>query len=178
MSNGINLVSNKSEALDKEQKTLKLLKIFAVISLFAVAFLSVAVFLINFTIPISSVKKEQEQTLSQISTLSKKHAIYNLTKDRFTNISKILNSRKDYTKPLNIIFTKIPSPLVVTDIRIENGLLDMVISGNSLISINNVIESLIDFSANKKNISNLVIESLVFNPQNGEYILSFKANIL
>ncbi|OGH06492.1 MAG: hypothetical protein A2171_01865 [Candidatus Levybacteria bacterium RBG_13_35_9] len=178
MSNDINLVSNKSEALEKEQRLLRLLRIFALLSLFTVAVLSVGIFLINFTIPISAVKKEQEQALSQISTLSKKHAIYNLTKDRLTNISNLLKIRKDYAKSLNIIFTKIPSPLVVTDIRIENESLVMAISGNSLLSINDVIESLVDFSTNKKIISDLVIESLVFNPQDGNYILSFKANIL
>lgn len=178
MSNGINLVSSKSEAQDKEQKTLKLLKIFAVISLFSVALLSIVVFLINFTIPISAVKREQEETLAQISTLSKKHAIYNLTKDRLTNISKVLKIRKDYAKSLNVIFTKIPSPLVVTDIRVENDSLAMAVTGNSLLLINDVIESLIEFSNGKKIISDLVIESLVFNPQSGEYVLSIKANIL
>ncbi|PIR80402.1 MAG: hypothetical protein COU25_00330 [Candidatus Levybacteria bacterium CG10_big_fil_rev_8_21_14_0_10_35_13] len=178
MSNDINLVSSKSEKIEKERKALRITKIIALVSLVTVAFLSVGIFFINFTLPIAAVRREQEQTLLQISSLSKKHASYNFIKDRLVNLNKVLGLRKDYAKSLNVIFSKIPSPLVITDVRIENGALVMAISGNSLLSINDVIESLIEFSENKKIISDLIIESLVFDPKTGDYNLNIKANII
>ena len=71
MNSDINLISNRSEKIEKERKALNSLRIIAGVCLFIVAAVSVGIFLINFTVPISAVKKQQEQTLSQISTLNK-----------------------------------------------------------------------------------------------------------
>src|SRR3989304_9543908 len=133
MNSDINLISNRSEKIEKERKALNSLRIIAGVCLFIVAAVSVGIFLINFTVPISAVKKQQEQTLSQISTLNKKFASYNLTKDRLKNISSLLTKRKNYGESLDKIYGKIPSNLAITEIRIEKGSLVMSVAGNSLL---------------------------------------------
>ena len=168
MSNDINLVSSRSEEIERERRILKFLRFVAGGLLFLITLASVAIFLINISMPIAAVRREQKETLSAISSLSKKIATYHYTKDRLTNINTILQNRKDYPKFLNTIFANIPSSLVVEEIKIENNAVLLTFSDNSLLSLNDAIESLVSFSGKKEFISDLSIESLDFNPLTGQ----------
>lgn len=172
--NDINLVSTDSDRSEKKVKRLKIAKMFAFLCLFLVAAISIIVFVINFTLPIKTVQKEQEQTLSNITALSKKMGKYYLINDRATVLSDIIAKRKDYPKLINLLFAKLPEELSVSTFNIENGKLELTVSSTSLIPIQKYIDYVMTIK-NQKTIKNIKNDGIKLDASTGNYSLSFKA---
>lgn len=177
-SSSINLVSNKILQLENEQKRLRLFKMVAIASLVLAASSSLILFIITLALPISSVKKTQEQTLSNISVLHEKLVKYALINDRVKNISEIMSNRKNYASLANTIFGKLPQELSVETMILEDKTFTLSVSGNSLIPVNDFIDDMVEIGDSGKIIKNLTIQSLVLNSGNGKYILSMEADVL
>lgn len=178
MNSDINLVSSKTHQLEIELKRLKALKIIAVGSLAVVVLVSMLLFIITVTLPVSSVKKDQEQTLSNISVLHEKLIKYSLINDRLNNIAGVIKSRKDYSKITNAMLNKLPADLSVDAMTIDAGTFTLVISGDSLTPIDNFIEDAVVLGDKEDTIKNLVIQSLVANADTGKYTLILQADTL
>ncbi|OGH02544.1 MAG: hypothetical protein A2798_02805 [Candidatus Levybacteria bacterium RIFCSPHIGHO2_01_FULL_37_17] len=178
MNSSINLVSTRSDALEREQRLLLILRVIAVVLLVAIAFFSIAAFIITTQIPISKIKSEQAQTLSQISASPKKLSSYFLIKDRLNNINSLLASRMDYTASIDSVFSKIPENVTVDSMSIESRLIQIEMSSASLRSIDEVIHSLVSLGSDGKVIKSVKLESLTLNAQAGRYSVSFSAEVL
>lgn len=178
MSNNINLVSSKTEQLERELKRLKALKIIAVASLAVVALISILLFVITLTLPVSSVKKDQEQTLSSISSLHEKLVKYSLINDRLNNIASLIKSRKNYVLLVNTVLNKLPADLAVDSMTIEGKTFTLVISGASLTPIDKFIEDITVLGDEEKIIKNLVVQGLLVNAESGKYTLTLEADTL
>lgn len=178
MNSDINLVSSKTNQIEKQLKNLKVLQIVAISSLAIVLLISILIFLITVTLPVASVKKEQEQTLSNISSLSEKLVKYSLINDRLSNISDIVKERKDYSKIANSILNKLPADLSVDAMTMDSGTFSLVVSGTSLTEINSFIDDVSVLGDKGDIIKNLLLQSLIANADNGKYILTLQADIL
>ena len=177
MSESINLVSGKSYQLEKELKRLKIIRIAAVTSLVFVSFISILLFIITVTLPISAVKKDQQQTLSNIGVLDKKLIKFSLINDRINNISDIMKKRKNYSLISDSLFSKAPSNLSIDDFSIESDKVNLTVSDTSLITINQFIDDIIIFGDTGKIIKNVSIQSLILNVSSGKYSLSMQADV-
>ncbi len=175
MNSNINLVSSRNLAIEREQKILFALRATAVGLLSAIALLSIIAFIFSTQIPISKIKEEQTNTLSGITASSKKLSSYYLIKNRIDNINSLINTRQDYTKTIDLIFSKIPDSLSVESISMEKNLVEMEISGSSLVPINEAINSLLSLGKEKKIIQNVKLKSLSLNPQTSRYSVAFTA---
>lgn len=178
MNSNINLVSNRNAQADKERKILLALRVTAVILLSTIALTSIFAFIIATQIPISKIKNEQTVTLSNITSSSKKLSSYYLIRDRLTNISSLTAGRADYIKPIDLIFSKIPEGISVDRLDIEKNILEIEISGSSLLPINEAIKSLVNVGAEGKIIKSVRLKSLTVNPQAGRYSVAFMAEKL
>lgn len=178
MSSDINLVSGKVYQLEKELKRLRALRIVAVASLVSVALISILLFLIIILLPISSIKKNQEKTLSNIALLREKLVKYSLINDRVKNISQISSKRKNYASIANTMVEKVPPGLSVDILTVEDGTISISVGGVSLIPINEYIDTIIRIGDKKEGIKNLTVESLVLNNNTGKYILTLQADVL
>lgn len=178
MSSGdINLVSSKTFQLEKELKRFKTLKLAAIGSLSLVALVSVLLFILTITTPVSSVKKDQEQTLSNISSLNEKLVKYSLINDRLSNISDILKTRKDYANISALMLDKLPVDLAVESLVIEDKTLSLTVSGTSLTLIDSFIKEIVVLGDKETVIKNLVIQSLTTNADSGKYSLALIADV-
>nr|MBI5456074.1 hypothetical protein [Candidatus Levybacteria bacterium] len=178
MSNDINLVSSKTFQFEQELKRLKTLKIIAIGFLAMVALVSVLLFVAIFALPTSSVKKEQEQALSNISSLSEKFFKYSLIGDRLNSIAGIIKSRKNYSLLINTVLSKLPADLSVDTMTIDNGTFILIVSGGSLTPMDNFIEDVVILGNKENIIKNLSIQSLVVNTGSGKYTLTLQADTL
>lgn len=174
----INLVVNRNDQLEKELKRLRIFRIIAIGSLIVVALISIIIFIINITLPIPAVRKDQQQTLSNISFLREKLVKSYLINNRIKNISDIMAKRKDYSKTFDQLLSKIPADLAIDAFEIEEGVITISISGNSLIPINDLINEVIKMGNEEKIIKNVAIEGLVLNAGIGRYILTLEADVL
>lgn len=177
MSDSINLVSGKSYQLEKKLKRLKIIRITAVTSLVFVSLISILLFIITIILPTSSVKKEQQQTLSNIGVLHNKLIKYSLIKDRIKNISDIMKKRKNYSLISNSLLSKAPSDLLIDALSIEDGTVIITVSAASLISINKFIDDIIILGDKGKVIKNVSIQNLILNINTKNYALTMKADI-
>ena len=89
-----------------------------------------------------------------------------------------MSSRKNYASSANTIFEKLPQELSVETMILEDKILTLSVSGDSLIPINEFIDDMVEIGDSGKIIKNLTIQSLVLNFSNGRYILSMQADIL
>lgn len=178
MTNDINLVSNKDEATLKQKKQLRAVRVVAVISLAMIVLFSVLIFIISSLIGLQSIKNSENSTLNSISFLHKKEAELAIVNNRLQDITTILQNRKNYTSDINTLLKIIPSGVYVNSIEINKDSLTMVIVSNSLLSINDFLNSLIGFAQKNQLVKNLIIESLSINGKTGLYSLSIQATIL
>lgn len=176
--NDINLVSGKSLDVEREAKRLRYLRISALVLLFVVALISVVFFVITITLPISSVKKEQQKALTGISQLHNKLTAYALINERLTNISSIMLNRKDYPQMTNKILDIIPQDVEAGSINLDSGVFSMAIYSDSLFPLNTIINDMVELSNKEQVIKNLSIKSLTFDATSGKYSLVFQADII
>lgn len=178
MDKNINLVVGRTFDIEKQLRRVRIIKIIAIGTLIAVLITSLVFFLITIFLPTSSIKKSQQETLTNISLLHKKLVSYSLVNDRISNISTIINHRKNYGEVSSAVLNKIPPELNVDTLSIDDNILTIVVTGTSLKPVNQVIEDMIVMANNNKLIKNLLIESLTLSSQTGRYSLSIQADIL
>jgi hypothetical protein len=174
----INLVSAKTVGLEKELKRLKIFRIIAVAFLAVTLLLSILAFVLNVTLPIEAVKKQQQAAITGIALFNNKLTQYSLLSDRAKNISDIISKRQDYGLQVEEISGKIPADASVDTMNIVSGKITIVVSSTSLLSINKFIDDMVAFGAKEKIIKNVIIQGLTLNFDNGKYSLSLLADIL
>jgi hypothetical protein len=135
------------------------------------------IFVLNFTLPLDSVKKEQVTTASNIAIFHKKLVTYTLIADRVKNISNILSQRGNYLPQVNDILGKIPTDVSIDGLDIDTGTIAISVSSTSLVSLNKFIDDMVSLGAQGKVIKDIVIQGLSLNVNDSKYILSMKAVI-
>ncbi|MCL5434901.1 MAG: hypothetical protein M1405_00745 [Patescibacteria group bacterium] len=178
MSNDINLVSNKDEASLKEKRRLKQVRMIAVVSLVVTALVSVLIFIINSQTSLSSIKKDEDSTLSNISYLNKKAAKLAIVNERLKNISDILQKRKNYTNAINTLLQLMPPDVYTATLELDKNDVFLVANSNSLLSIDKFLNGIIDLSSKKQVIGSVTVESLSVNAKTGNYSISIKSKLL
>jgi hypothetical protein len=176
--NDINLVSGKAFDIEKQAKRLRYFRISALGFLLIIALISIIFFIITITLPIASVKKEQQQTLSGISQLHNKLTAYSLISERLKNISSLTSSRKNYPLMTSKILEIIPPNVEIGNFSFDTGIFTISVTDNSLIPLNTLINNMIDLSNERQAIKNLSIKSLSFDAASGKYSLIFQADII
>lgn len=177
MNNNINLISNQNVELEKELRRLKKFKLISLACLIVVSLLSIVVFILNLTLPLDSVKKEQNITAASIALLHEKLVTYNLITDRVKNISNILSQRGNYIPQTDEILAKVPADVSVEGLDIQKGKTSISVSSMSLVPMSKLIDDMVGFAAQGKVIKNLVIEGLSLDAGSGRYSLDMKADI-
>lgn len=177
MNNNINLISNQNVALEKELRRLKRFRLISIICLIIVAVVSISIFVLNFTLPLDSVKKEQVTTASNITLLNKKLVTYTLITDRVKNISNILSQRGNYIPQVNDILGKVPTDVSVDGLGIDAGTVTIAVSSTSLVSLNNFIDDMVSLGEQGKVIKDIVVQGLSLDVNDNKYILNMKASI-
>ncbi len=175
MNSSINLVSNKNDQLEKEARRLGLVRIIALCCLLLVAAFSVIVFIVNFTLPLQAVKKDQQLQLTGIASMHKKLTEFSYVGDRIKNISDIVSKRKKLNDAINSIYEKIPVTSSMDALDVGSNSIGMTISDVSLLSLNQFIDSFIAYKDKNGSIKKVVIQSLTFLAQKGKYTLEVQA---
>jgi len=177
MNASINLVSPKNAQLEKEQNGLKIARILALVVMSAVAITAILVFIINLTLPINSIKHNEEVTVANIATLHKKLVQYSLVEDRLNNLANIIGKRQQLPKVMDTLQAVIPADLNVNSMDINAKQISLIVSGSSLISMNKLIDDLTILGTQKNLLKNLTVQQLVLDVKNNKYSISIQANI-
>ena len=177
MNNDINLLSDINKALEREQRSAKILKIVGLISLIFVGLSSLAVFILGNQFSISSIEAEQKSVLQKISALNKKEAKVFIINNRLKSISDILSKRKDYYRITNSVLQAIPSGISVDKLTVDDKKISLMASSDSLLSLNTLISKLIEMAKRKEIITSLTLNSLSLNQKTSRYSVFFDADM-
>jgi len=177
MNGSINLVSPKNEQLEKEQNRLRIVRMSAFIIMLFVAAIAVLVFIINLTLPINSIKHDEETTLSNISSLHKKLVEYYLVEDRANHLSNVIAKREKLPNIIDALLTIVPGELSVSSMQVDAKKMSLIVSGDSLISMNRLIDDVIMLGAQKNILKNVVMQQLSLDVKNNKYSISIQADI-
>jgi hypothetical protein len=177
MDGSINLVSPKNEQLEKKQRRLRIARISAFVIMVMVAGIAVLVFIINLTLPLSTIKHNEDITLSNISVLHKKLAEYYLVEDRVDNLSNVISKRQKLPDITDALLAIIPSDLSVGSMQVNAKSISLDISGSSLISMNKLIDNVILLGQQQKLIKNIVMQQLSLDVKDNYYAVTIQADI-
>lgn len=178
MNRDINLIQESGAGSQKQAGVVKKLQTIATVFTLSVGFLSVALFLLNRQLSPTSIRAQQASVLSNITLLAPKQAKILVLSLRLNDISTILQRRTKYDQILGAIFQNSPTSLSINSLSLSKGLVNLTVSANSLLSINQFIDNLTDMTIKKQFIKTLTIDSLVLNSRTGGYLLSLKLDLL
>lgn len=177
MNTNVNFVLPKDEAFLKEQKRGKIINVIAIAFPILVGVVSLIIFLITQAINPVSIKEQQEKTIGELSRLQDKKIKLLIINDRLDNIDELLKKRKDFTEKINILLSKMPNEVLLQNLQIDNTKLLLIVSSASLGAIDELINNLIDMAAKREIISSLSLDSLTFDENGNNYLVSLKSEL-
>lgn len=177
MSDSINLVTAQTRENEKRKKRAYVLRIISLIFISFVGIVSIILFVLNARISLSSIKKDEVATVQAISAQKDKLAKYNLLNDRLKGIFEIVKNRKSYTNVLNTLLSQVPQRVGASSLSIEKDEVTLTVNSQSLLPINKFLNNVVELSAKKDVIKDMVIESLSIDSKTGIYSLSIKAKL-
>lgn len=177
MNANINLVLRTDEESLKRKKRIKIFNHLAVASLIGVALISLGIFIAIQATNLSSIKKDQENILKKMSQFQSRQAKLFVLNNRVENIEKILETRKDFSRTMNILLTKIPGQLFIDNLELDDKL--VIISGQSksLSVIGEFINNLTNMVRGKEIIKSLTLNSLILDENRNTYQVSIKSDL-
>jgi len=177
MSDSINLISPKNEQLGNEQKRLRIVRMSALAIMFLVAAIAVLIFVINLTLPISSIKRNEEITLANIAALHKKLVQYYFVGDRVNHLTNVIARRNKVPDIVDALLAVVPADLSINSMQVDVKKISLIMSGGSLISMNRFIDDVTMLGQQKNIIKNISVQQLSLDVKNSKYSISIQADI-
>lgn len=150
MSPDINLISEEDKQTLQMAKVLLISRVVAVISLLFISICAVVIFILNLTNPTSSIKKQQNDVLQQLTAFKNKSTNVALLNDRLRNISAITLKRKDYNPQIDRILSLTSSAVTPDSLILNENKISLRVSSNSLLNMGQFLDSLVNLSNKRK----------------------------
>lgn len=171
MSSNINLIDKVKTNETKDDKASKLKKI-SFFLLITIAFLAVAIFLINYKFSVSAVSRDQNNLISQLSVYENIVVKHFILEKRLDDISNILNNRSTYNIIISELTVDLPNNVTIDEFEIDESNLKILISADSLEDISDFLNKLLILSENDS-YSNIILEELSI--KRSKFVVKIKA---
>jgi hypothetical protein len=177
MSVNINLLLRTDEESLKRKKRVKVFNFVAIASLIGVGLISLGIFISIQVIDPGSIRKEQADVLKKISALQGRQAKLFALNNRVENIDKIMTTRRDFSRIMSSLLTKIPGNLSVGNFVIDDKAVVIVGQSKSLAVIGEFINNLTDMVRKKEIIKSLTLNSLSLDEGKSAYFVSITSGL-
>lgn len=177
MNTNINLILPKDKEFLEQQNRLRMVRITAIVFPTLVGIISLIIFLITQAINPVFIKKQQEETINKIAKLQDRKIKIFIINDRLENIGQILEKRRNFSDNINTLLSKIPSEIFLENLEMDNEALLFTVSSTSLRAIDEFINNLIDMGQRKEVIHSLSLDTLAFDEDKSNYLVSFKSKL-
>lgn len=181
MTTNINLLVQKDEHSLSRDKNIKILNIIAIFSIISIFVVSIIIFVLIQLANPETVRRKQDEVLSEISKYQEKQAKLFVINNRVESIDGILKSRKDFPKLMKGLLGRIPGGIRTTEFEIKFEPSDnkVVMSGeaDSLLTMAELINNMSELAKRKEFIKSLTLTNLKFNEANKYYEISIKSQL-
>jgi len=176
MNKGINLLGRKIQTpVTKAVERLKLLRVIAISLLFIISVSSIVLFLLIALSPLPSLQKKEQSVLKVLSAEHSDIAKLEITKERLGISSAIIDKRNDFSKSVEKIISKMPTGLSISAVKMKNKDVSIIVSGESLSSLENFIDTLTKASDEKKDFTSVTLQE--FEALAGQTVFTVKLNL-
>lgn len=148
-----------------------------ILSLILVALLAALFFLLGRLLSPGGVQRQQREALKSLELARDKQGALILIGDRVANTTKILNSRRDYSEELNTVFSLTAVGISINSMKVNKDKISLTVLSKSLVSLNDLTNSLVEMAQGKKLVKRLTIDSLVYNEKVNSYLLSLTIDV-
>ncbi len=178
MNNGINLISSKHAALERQARIVRIFNRIAYSSLGIVAIGAVGLFFLNFYSPLPKLEAQQQATTQQLLSQKEKIAKLLLLRNRLQNITTLFQHSTSLDKTLTAIALNTPGDVSVDTLGIDETGVNLIVTSPSLLSINSFLDFLKSQVDKKSLFKKITISSLAVDVANGRYSLAVSATPL
>lgn len=178
MNDSINLVKAQDKENFRRERKIFILRIISLVFISFVGLISIVLFILYLRISPEEIRREQSQVVQSIAFQKNKLIKLNLLNDRLNGINQVLKERKNYTTTLNSILSQIPQEARAQVLSINKNNVSLTVTSASLLPLNKFLNNILELSERKKDIREMIIESLTIDSKTGSYSLSIKAKVI
>lgn len=178
MTKNINLLQNKKVGDTYQEKLLQTCKRFATVFLLGTAGSSLLFFFLTLNPSAASLKQQESTLLTNLSFTQERVAKYLFIKDRLSTIQKIINTRYPIATTLIALQKELPDDVHISTLTIENKTFSIILSSNSLLSLQRAFANIDSLLQNKKIIKKMILQTISANHGFGSYTLSLHGELL
>jgi hypothetical protein len=176
MKNEINLLPpKKSQRKDNQQA--RTLRFVSIGLLLLVTTASVGVFFMTLFSPLPGLKEQEKQVSNDLGTYQTKAVAYLVAHQRLSDIESYLKKRNKYAESLADMQSTGNDKLRFTGIKIDGKDVILMVSSNSLESLNAAMNELTRKSENEKLYSNFSLSSLDYTDETNEYAIGLNVTL-
>jgi hypothetical protein len=168
----INLARQEDKNLSDER--LRQVRLASFLLLFIVGIVSVLLFLVSFRLSIAPIRQQQEVQIDQILNLNDKATKSIILNSRLSDISSILGSRKKHNEIGAKMLSDIPDSVFINEMSLEESKFVLVVSSNSLLDLNGVLNKTLDL-IDSKTIGSATLEELSI--QGSSYVMKIAGDL-
>jgi|WetSurMetagenome_2_1015567.scaffolds.fasta_scaffold97047_2 hypothetical protein len=171
MSKNINLIRNDKTGLASANNKHIVLRITAVIILFTVSFLSVMMFILIALSPLPSLKETEKSESTQLSYFNDLIVKVLLTKDRLTQVNKLINSRPVYSKSLQFIQKYLTADSTIEEVNLKEKIVSVTVASTNLQPLAILTDDIKRSNDLSKSFKDITLESLYYDDNKQKYLL-------
>lgn len=178
MNNEINLLYNKKQRYPAQlQARIKALRYIAVGLLFAVAGISIVVFLLVLASPLPQLKEQESTLLNNLSLVHPKILQQVLIVSRLQDINVLLVKRARVDEQITLLTKDIPPELLVSSMHTDKELVSLTLNSPTLAAIDSYSNTLTALVEAKKVVKTVTLSSLTLTP-GASYEVVYKIMLL
>jgi len=177
MNRGINLLGKKIQTpITKATEKLRILRTVAISLLFIVSASSVIIFLLIALSPLPSLQKKEKNALKVLSAHHADMAKLEVTKERLSISSAIINKRNDFSVSLQKIIEKMPAGISINAIKMKDKNVSITALSSSLSSLETFLDNLTKASDQKKDFASVAIKE--YSALSGQSTFTLKIDLI
>lgn len=177
MNNEINLLPNRKGLTRKNSRQLEILRFTAGGLLLFVAAISIGLFLITALSPLPKLKEEEADLSAQLDAVRLKVVRYGVTLSRLDDIDAYVTQRKKYPEALDNMQGIASEDITVSGVKLEEQLVTLTVSSQSLKSMNDMITSLKFRSEGETLYKNFTLSKLTYNGTDNNYSVGLEVEL-
>ena len=178
MNKEINLVASKKKQSVREERTLRITQMGAIVVMVLVSLLAVFFFFLNQNSPLPQLKLQEKSLISDITVLHPKIAQYLILKERLHSIDTVLSTRTTFDIAISQITQALPSSVMVSSFTLNQKSISLTLITPSLKDAETFVNAMTDKVTNKQLFKSLTIDNIIADEKSSKYTVLMDATPL